>query len=444
MTEKKAREIVQLALKRGAAEAEVFFLRATSALVEAADGSVETLKLSEDIGAGLRVFTKERRVGFAYSSDLTNIAGLAESATRNASAPAPDEHNVLPEPKNGEPVCADLTEDDLAAIPVSEKIEKAFAIETAARSYDKRIARVRYARYADSVAEITIANSRGIEGWYKTNACTASILAVAEESGNAETGSEFDFARRFDKLDCATVGAEAARRAASMLGAKRVASGTFPVVLDRAVSGAFIELASAAVNAENVLKGKSFWAEKLGQTVASDKVTVLDDSLLPQGIHRAPIDDEGTECRTTSVIDRGVLKSYLHNAYTASKMDVQNTGNAVRESFSSVPHVGGSNFYLVPGQHTLDDLFALCDRGLYVMEVIGMHTADPISGDFSVGVEGLWIDGGTIRYPVRGVTIAGNVSELLQGISAVANDLKFYSRYGAPSVLVSRLTISGE
>ena len=444
MKDKQVNELLGLTQSRGAVDADVYFLRAVSTMVEVAAGKIETLKASEDIGAGLRVLTEDRRVGFAYSSDLSDLKSLADQAIQNASAAAPDEHNVLPEPQNGMPVSEDLTEDDLPAVPTGEKVGKALDVETAARSYDKRIAHVRHASYQDSTAEVTVLNSRGVEAWYKADICVASVLAVAEEGEHAETGYDFDFARTFDKLDGTSVGTEAARRAVSLLGAKRVPSGKFPVVLDRAVTGSFVELASAAVNAENVLKGKSFLAGKMEQEVASDKVTILDDALFPSGIHRAPVDDEGTLCRTTAVMEAGVLKSYLHNAYTASRMGAENTANAVRGSFASLPHVGGSNFYLVPGQHSLEELFGLCERGLYVTEVIGMHTADPISGDFSVGVEGMWIDGGKVEYPVRGVTVAGNMNAFLRDVSAVADDLKFNSRYGAPSFLVSALAVSGD
>jgi len=444
LIENQIREVLQRAQSCGAEGSEVFFMRAVSTSVEVDNGEIETLKVSEDVGAGLRVFTEERRVGFAYSSDRNDFGSLPERALENAAAAAPDEHNVLPEPVNGAPVSEDLAEDDLTGVPMGEKIQRALDVETAARTYDKRIKRVRHASYADSTVEVTIVNSHGIDAWYRTNLCTTSILAVAEEGENAEIGFEFDFSRRFDTLDCGRVGSEAARRAVSLLGARRVASDKVPVVLDRSVSGAFVELASAAVNAENVLKGKSFFAGKLGQKVASDKVNVLDDALFPRGVRRAPVDDEGTTCRTTAVIDGGVLKSYLHNAYTASRMGAENTGNAVRASFTNMPRVGGSNFYIVPGEHSLDELLELCGRGLYVAEVIGMHTADPISGDFSVGVEGMWIEGGKKAYPVRGITVAGNMNELLQNVSAVGSDLKFNSRYGAPSLLLSELTISGE
>jgi len=441
----KVHEIVQLVLDRGrAVGAEVFFLRAVSTTVEAADNQIETLKVSEDIGAGLRVFTEEGRVGFAYTSDTADISSLVERAVENAAAAAPDEHNVLPKPTNGMAVSEDLAEEDFSGVAVADKIRRALDIEDAARSHDKRIARVRQARYADSTMEVSIVNSYGIDAWYRTGICAASVLAVAEEGENAEMGYDFDFSRRFGTLDCAGVGTEAARRAVSLLGARRARSGKVPVVLDRAVSGAFVELAGAAVNAENVFKGKSFLADKLGQPVASEKVTLIDDARFPRGVHRAPVDDEGTASRRTTVIEAGVLGSYLHNAYSASRMGAENTGNAVRASFSSMPHIGASNFYLAPGEHSLQDLFGLCDHGLYVTEVIGMHTADPISGDFSVGVEGMWIEGGKTAYPVRGVTIAGNMMDFLREIAAVADDLKFYSRCGAPSVLVRAITLSGD
>ncbi|MFC1737405.1 metallopeptidase TldD-related protein, partial [Candidatus Hydrogenedentota bacterium] len=216
------------------------------------------------------------------------------------------------------------------------------------------------------------------------------------------------------------------------------------VVFDSSVASEFLDIAAASVKADHVLKNKSLFAGMLGEQVAADCVQVVDDGRLERGIYATPFDGEGIPTRDTSIIEDGILKSYLHSVYTAGKMKAGVTGNGMRGSYSGLPEVGTTNLYLKNGDKTPEDIFAECGDGFLVTSAMGVHTANPISGDFSVGASGLWIEGGKPGRPVRGVTIAGNIKELLKSITTIGNDLRFFGSCGSPSILVSSLMVSGE
>jgi PmbA protein len=198
-----------------------------------------------------------------------------------------------------------------------------------------------------------------------------------------------------------------------------------------------------AFSAESVIKGKSFLAGKDGKEVASPLVNIIDSGALEGQLGSSPFDGEGVKTGQTIVIKQGQLQGFLHNLYTANKMGVKSTGNAVRGSYKSTPEVGTTNFYLDKGKISREDLLKEIKRGVYVTEVMGMHTANPISGDFSLGASGLLIENGELTKPVKGIAIAGNLKELLMGIDAVADDLTFFVGKGAPTVRIQGITISG-
>jgi PmbA protein len=236
----------------------------------------------------------------------------------------------------------------------------------------------------------------------------------------------------------------AAEDATSLLGGRPCATGAVPIVLDNYVAVQFLQVIGPALMANNVLKGKSLFAKNRGEAVASERVTLVDQNDLPNGLNRSPFDAEGAAAQRTLVVDKGVLRAFLHNAYTADKMGERSTANASRGGYRSTPEVGATNFYLEPGTVSQDDLVAAAGRGLFVTGAMGVHTADPISGDFSFGASGLLIEDGRLGRSVRGVTIAGNVRDVLRGIAAVGNDLRFFGAYGSPSWLVSQTMVSGE
>ncbi|HEO72703.1 MAG TPA: TldD/PmbA family protein [Candidatus Hydrogenedentes bacterium] len=430
--------------RAGASEAEVIATRSVTFDVEVAKGEVETLEVSESVGVGIRVLTADRRMGFAYSTDMAiGAESVAAAACRNATTATPDEHHVLP-------VAATISDDDWcegdpARVATTDKVALARDLERLTLDADTRVTHVQDARCADVVYELTIANSRGMRRRYRTAYCSCSVVAAAaEDESDAERGYEFDFGRSFGALRLEWVARRAANDAVRCLGAKPCATKVMPVVLDNRVTAAFLRVIGPALRADSVLKGKSLFAGRLGEVIASGAVTLVDQNDAVLGMNRAPFDGEGTSAERTVLIDRGVLRSYLHDTYTARRMGTQTTANAVRGGFQSMPEVGATNCCIEAGGHALADLMSDASEGLYVTETMGVHLADPVSGDFSFGASGLMIEAGRPGRPVRGVTVAGNIKTWLQNIVAVGDDLRFFGAYGGPSLLISQLMVSGE
>ncbi|HHU33232.1 MAG TPA: TldD/PmbA family protein, partial [Clostridia bacterium] len=190
-------------------------------------------------------------------------------------------------------------------------------------------------------------------------------------------------------------------------------------------------------------KGKSVFSGKVGKKVSSTAITIIDDGALPGAILSSPFDGEGVRTQETILIEEGILQGFLHNSYTAAKEGVSSTGNGIRGSFKGTPEVGTTNFYIKPGSITQEELIKDISKGLYVTEVMGIHTANPISGDFSVGAAGLLIENGVLTTPVRGIAIAGNIIELLESVDLAANDLTFFVGRGSPTLRIAKMTISG-
>ncbi|MBM7855471.1 PmbA protein [Desulfohalotomaculum tongense] len=439
-----AESAIASAGKSGVSMAEAYIARSKELSIEVRSGEVETMKLAEDRGIGLRLI-KDGRVGFAYSTELTvdGVNELVRQALANAGSAERDENICLPDPAARYPQL-DLYDPDIKSAPVEEKIKLAVTMEQQARAYDSRVKIIESSSYQDGEAEIIIVNSKGIKAGYRGAYSGLYIALVAGEGDDSQTGFAFEYGLKYKELDPAGVGKLAARRAVRMLGAKPVPTQNVPVVLDPYIVTNFLGLLGPALTAEAVQKGRSLFAGKVGQEVASQHVTIVDDGSRPGGIASAPFDGEGVPSSKTVLIRDGRLQGYLHNTYTAAKDGVQSTGNGVRNSFKSTPEVGTTNFYIEPGTVSHEDIIKDIDKGLYITEVMGMHTANPISGDFSLGAAGMWIEKGEFTKPVRGVAIAGNVMELLKSVDAVGSDLCFYGSKGAPTVRVARMTVSGK
>jgi len=440
---KDAEKILSNAIDAGAAHAELFCVRAQSFMVQVSDLEIETMSLNEDAGAGLRVIDRDHRLGFAYTTRLDDTDRLVGAAVANARTTEPDEHNVLVDETDEGHRRQNFIEERFDDVPTDRKIGKAIAMERVARATDSRVRRVHASTYADGTFHVDVYNTSGLSRGYSGAVASVSIVVVAEEDGSAETGWDFDHTRTFDELDEETVARSAAVRATEMLGAGPVASRTAPVVLDRYVAAEILGIVIESLRADHVIKGKSMLADALGREIAGPALTIIDCTDVPGAEMPRPIDDEGAATGRTAVVENGVLRVYLHNAYTAHRMGETRGGNASRGTFRSVPEIGASNIYIEPGPASRADIVAGCDTGFYVTEMLGIHTADPISGDFSAGAAGRWIERGEPGRPVRGVTVAGNIKDVLRDIESVADDLKFLGRVGSPSLLVSGLAISG-
>jgi PmbA protein len=436
-------EIVARARAKGASAAEAYYSEEEESEIEVRDFRVENLKLAREQGVGLRVLVGQR-LGFAFTTDLSRegLERLVDEAVANAAQTAKDPYHVFPAAAVY-PGDLDLYDPRLEEAALDEKIGLALRLEQSGREYDPRIRATESAAYRDSRYRVVVANSNGLLGAYKGANCSLNAVFVAGDEGGQETGFAFQYRLKLDQLDPEEVGRTAASKAVRMLGAKPISSRTVPVVMDPYVTVNFLGVLASSFSADAVQKGRSLLAAKPGSQVGSAAATIVDDGVMAGGLASAPFDGEGVPCRRTVLVENGVLLGFLHNSYTAAKAQESSTGNAARSSFRNTPGVGVSNLYLASGEAEPQALVAGVGRGLYLTEVLGMHTANPVSGDFSVGAAGFLIENGEITAPVRGITAAGNILEWLATIEACGRDLTFMGGMGAPTVLVGRMVVSG-
>jgi PmbA protein len=438
-----AERVLIEARNAGAEQGEVYCVRNKTLEIEVSGREVETMEVSEEEGVGLRVI-RDGRMGFAYSSKLTDMSlrDLAHQAVENSKYNEVDQYHNFPKPQPSN-LQWDIYDPEILRASIEGKIRIAKKVEETALQQDKRIKKSEKVAYHDSVYNITIINTNGVNVEYQGAYCGCYGIMVAEENGDVQTGMGLDYKLKFRDLDPEQIGREASKRALQMLGAKSVETQKVPVIFDPTIATDFLGILAPALNADSVQKGKSFLKGKIGQKIASAAITIVDDGTLTGGIAAKPYDGEGVPTSRTILIEDGILKNYLYNSYTAAKDGVQSTGNGIRGSYAGTPEVGTTNFFIQPGKETPENLIADIKSGFYVTEVMGMHTANPVSGDFSVGAAGIWIENGKLTKPIRGVAIAGNVLELLNGIEAVGNDLRFFGGTGSPTIRIKGITVSG-
>ncbi|MFH1428372.1 MAG: TldD/PmbA family protein [Candidatus Margulisiibacteriota bacterium] len=438
---------LELAKKNGADEAEVFASRTVSTRVNVRDQEVEELKQSEDAGFSIRVI-KDKSLGFAFSSDMSaeSLKTTVDKAIAAAGVTTPDEFNVIGRNAGGKTAPLEelnIYDQQIPKLELTKKIEIAKQIEAVACGHEK-VAKTEVVSYSDHVYDIFLANTAGFCGGYQGTYCggTAEVIAQAHGS-SSEGGFGIDFSTAFSNLNPEMIGNEAARRAVQMLDAATIKTQTMEVVFSPLVAIDFLEVISPMVLADQVLKGKSLLCGREAQKIASDKITIIDDGILSGGAGSAPFDAEGVPTRRTVIVEDGVLKTFLFDEISAAKSKKQSTGNASRSSFMSLPSVGTNNIYFQAGKKSEEEIISGVDKGFYIARVMGLHTANPISGDFSLGASGLLIENGKLTTPVRGVVIAGNLLELLQKVTQVGNNLRFVLGTGAPTIHFGELTVSG-
>ncbi len=304
------------------------------------------------------------------------------------------------------------------------------------------------ASYQDAISQRTLINSNGLRFSYPLTLVSVNVTAVAEQSGESEMGWEFDFSHFFSDLDVEKVGREAGRMAIERLGGRRIPSGTYPVLLPNRVASEFLSLLSNSFLAEQVQKGKSPLKGKIGERYFSPIISVVDDGLHPKGAFTSPIDGEGTPTQKTILVNKGEVIGYLYDRYWANRENLQppisSTGNSRRSGIHSPPRLGISNLYIEPGEDSINKLLKDLHQGLVIEEVMGLHTADPISGEFSLGCAGDWVEKGEKLYPVKSIAIAGNLFKLFQNIVKIGNDIRFFGSVGSPSLFIENLVLSGD
>lgn len=442
-----ARRAVEAATGAGAGDAEAYVSRESGREVRVHGGEVESLTAATQTGLGVRAWIG-RRVGYAYGTDLSD-SGVAAIAARAAEAagvadedgfaapPAPAEVEALP----------GLSDPSVAEWKTPQVADLALTVERTALESDPRLVGVETAVYADSAEQVAIASSTGVAGEYEFSSAYAYLQALAEGEGARETGLGFGLARGPRGLDPEAIGAEGASRALAMIGAGKPASRACPVVLDETVAASFAGLIGGGLSAKAVQRGRSPFAGRLEEEVASEAFVLHDDGREPQGPGSGPFDAEGVPRRRTALIEGGRLRSYLYDTYTANREGVSSTGSASRQGYRSLPSVSTSNLMVAPGTHSLEELLAQAGDGVYVTDVAGLHSGvNPVTGVFSVGASGRAIRDGQLAEPVREFTIAGELVAMLGAVSAAgaaARWVPFGGSVSTPPLLIAEMAISG-
>jgi PmbA protein len=440
MKEITAEEIVKMAMNKGSDLAEVYMKSSRGISAEAKDGGVEALEVSRDRGISLKV-VRNKRVGFAFTTDPDDIGKMVDEAVQAAEWTGIDEFMDIPELVKSEDAL--IFDEKIKDIQEDDVIKDALLLEETAISFDERIKKVRKAEAGAGTARTTIANSKGVNVTYESSYYSAYLTALAEDgNGDSQMGWDYAGSRRLSDIDVKLVGEEAARRAMELLGSRKISAVKAPVILSPSVAGEFLDILSASISAEAVQKQRSFLIGKAGQKIISPLVEIIDDGRMGWHIGTRPVDDEGVPTKTKTIISEGVLNGYIHNTYTAKKDGTVSTGNAVRGGFKGLPGVGVMNFYIKPSESSAAGLVKSLSKGIVVLGAMGVHTANPVSGDFSIGISGLWIENGEVAYPVKEAIISGNVLELFRKVEAVGDDLKFYGSTGSPSLLIGDMDIS--
>jgi PmbA protein len=409
-------------------------------------GEIEGLTFAESRGVGVRLIAGGR-LGYAYAADPTpdEVREAVRRARENAALAEPDEFNVLAAPAAAAPI-AELYREDQANIPTDRKVALALDLERRAISIDPRASKIDAAQIGDAVSRVAIASTTGVQAEYaRTDAwCVAVSLAV--EGDETQTGFSFTIGRGIDDLGWEAIADEAVQRAVRMLGATKPPTAKVPIVLDQFAAMSFLGVLAGALSAEAVLKQRSLFASMVGQPVGSELFTLVDDGTITIGPAASPFDDEGVPTGRTELFTGGTLNGFLHNTYTAGRTGggTRSTGNAKRSGYKSTPGVGTSNFYLDAGELSFDELLVRAEGGVLIQDVSGVHSgANPISGEFSVGATGLRVAGGALGEPLREMTVASTLPEMLAGITGVGSDLRFFSSVGTPSILFGEMTLAG-
>jgi PmbA protein len=407
---------------------------------------VENLKQAGSRGAGIRVLVGNL-TGSSRTSDLTaqGIETMVRGALDLARITTPDPHAGLPDPSDLGRFSIDLKlyDDSVAGIETEWKIGQATRAEEVALAADPRITNSEGASFDSYLGSRVFANSLGFTGEYRTSSCGLSVVPVAKQNGSMERDYWSSSARQVSRLESPEeVGKRAAERALRRLNPRKVPTQKVPVIFESRTARNLLGDLFDAVDGGAIYRHASFLAGKLGEKIASETLTIIDDATMPGLFGSSPFDDEGVTSRRTVVIERGVLKSYLLNAYTARKLGLKTTGNASR-GLAGAAGVGPGNFYVEAGSRSELDLIAGVRQGFYVTELIGA-SANTVTGDYSSGAAGLWIENGELTYPVSEITIAGNLKQMLMNVEQIASNLEFRSSIASPALLIGEMTISGQ
>lgn len=425
---------------------EAYASRSSSSSVRVYNAEVEALQTADTEGIGIRVVVGDRQgISYATVLDEGTLKQTLEEARDNAAFGSPDPHAGLAEPDGVAVTPVELWRDELAELPADRKLELALELERRVLAADSRIKTVTNASWADSSSEAALATSTGIAVSSRRTGCSLSVGCLAGDDIESQTGFGYSIGRSQADLDTDKVVSDAVARATRMLGAKKPKSAGLTVLLDPMVTSSFLGILAGTLSGESVLKGRSLFANRVGEQVGGSIITLVDDPTDPEAYGASEYDAEGLACRRNVLIDAGTLGGYLYNTHAARMAGASSTGSAVRGGFGSAPGIGARALSLVPGDRTQEELITSIDDGLLVQSVSGLHSGvNPVSGDFSVGAEGVRIRGGALAEPVRELTIASTIQRMLLDALAVGSDLEWLpSSAAGVSLVIADISMGG-
>ncbi|MGE5220167.1 MAG: TldD/PmbA family protein [Chloroflexota bacterium] len=440
------REILSMAEAKGASQGDVMMAESESFFVTVRMGEVEKISQAGEKRLGLRLFFGNSSAS-ASTSDISgkSIEKLVDDTVRMAKVTAQDPHGGLPDAAElaREMPELDLVDDGARAVSVDAKIQIALDAENSALGYDSRITNSEGAEFSNQFGRVIYANSHGFAGEYAGSTFGHSVAPVASQNGSMQRDYWYSSNRKFARLESPkSVGEKAAQRVLRRLGARKVKTCAVPIVFDPEMAASLLRNLASALSGYSLYKGASFLTGKLGTKIGSEPLSVIDDGTIPTALGSRPFDGEGLPTRKKVVVEKGELQSYLLDTYSGKKLGMKSTGNASR-SVGEPPGVSPANFYLSPGKDTPQQIIKSVKRGLYVTEMIGFGV-NMVTGDYSRGAAGLWIENGELAYPVEEITIAGNLKEMFQNIEMVGTDLEMRGRIASPTVKIATMTIAGE
>jgi PmbA protein len=438
-------ELLRRASARGATAADTFLIEEEHSTVQVRLGQVETVKHAREQRLSLRVF-KGRAAASASTSDLSrsSLDQLVDEAVGLSRVTAEDPMAGLPvfDELAKEVPDLDLADPDGHRLTPEEKIDLAKRAEAAALESDSRIMNSEGAEFFERQAELAYASSLGWSGRYRTSIFSLTVSPVAVADGQMQRDSWYSLSRKRHRLEPPeTIGQIAARRTLKRLGARKVKTCEVPVIFDPESAGSLLHALAIAASGPSLYRRASFLVDRIGEKIASPSVTIVDDGARPCGLGSRPFDGEGLGTRRVELVKDGILTSYLLDSYSGRKLDRTSTAHAVRDA--SGVTVGATNLYLAPGQDRPEALIESVDSGFYVTELIGFGV-NFVTGDYSRGAVGHWIEKGELAYPVEEITIAGNLLQMFQAIDGIGNDLVFRNRVSSPTIRIGRMTVAGE
>jgi PmbA protein len=427
-------------------QVEAYVSRSSDLDVDVYEGDVEAFSAADSEGVGIRVIVGGRQ-GFAYAGSLAEdvIADAFADARENAGFGTVDEFAGVATPDGVAPASMVLCSDDLASVSADEKIALALELERRIKGGDPRIRAVPRASYGDLRGESAVATSTGVAATWKRTRCAISAYALAGDGDETQTGGGYSVGQGWADLDIDKAAGDAVERATRMLGATKPASARLPVVLEDTVAASVLSIIGGTLSGDAVLKGRSLFANRVGEDVAAPSVTLVDDPTDVRAYGAGPYDAEGLASRRNALIDGGRLLGFAYDSHSARRAGVTSTASAVRGGFKGVPGVGCRALSLVPGATTFDDVLRLVGTGVLIQSVTGLHSGvNPVSGDFSVGAEGLMIRDGQLAEPVRELTIASTLQRMLLDIVAIGDTLEYLPGAAAGVTLaIGEMSLSG-